>query len=1054
MTQTAGLQKPRTTLPQGMEQLRAGRNFFELVRRGLLARVEPAQQQSEQVDEGPPQPADLNGDEALAPAPLVPLMPRGMVAAAGTGIAALAARPTLAGGLEKIRRRADAGAQQPSHRVPADRPAGDLPQEGGARAGLRLGSLAGLGAPMQEVHDDMDEDGPGETDDGEPFSGEAAAPLVEYSGVLNSVRVFGDWAIGTLWTADREEIRLTGAVLSGLVEGLEYRFSGRIKDSAKHGQALDVAAYEPVISVDVEALERYMVKTFNGVGPAKAAKFIRGIVDDARHAAQELAQQGGLVGAAGESADVEAAGAAAANDALVELREKLLHRPWEIDLTALASKAKLEAGHDPQEAAKQVVVARNLMLRLGAQKGFRENVAKSLAAYLVDEIRDENSAAGDGENPGLLGVDLVAQSWAKLVTNPYKPIRHAPGYGFGMAEIIASFVGIPKDAGMRLAALSEYAVEQECQRKGHVFLVAKDFLAAVRRVDPTVDAQKALTFALEQKLLVAEIESRRLYAPKLFDAEKGVARNLARLMAPAQALTSRSAEEIRRKLHKDASKINASFEGGLDEAQIEAVVSILTSPSRLHVLTGGPGTGKTAIVECMVYLLKRKSFSFAAPTGKAAKVLSSRVASMGYSASTIHSLLRGGPEDGFQVNEESPLDCDVLVVDESTMNGIELANGLLNAVGENTHVIFIGDPGSAATAHERARAGQLPSIAPGRFMRDLLELPDVNHVNLSRTYRNSGGILEVVNEIRDGVLDVRDRPNVRFHGLPAAGVGFAAVQAQFVEYVIKVGIENTLLIMPKRQGDRAVADWNTTYANAMLRSVVNPQGVRLPGSTLAVGDRIIIRQNLSIEQPDSTEKAVLRMGASLTMPGAALPLGFNRDLLVGDTPVSASVVEDDDDDVFRVNDAASGDGRTERVVNGDTGTIIGYSMDPRVPRVGSPKWIHLLLDDGRKLDFPGDDSACLDLAYALTVHAGQGSEYRSVMMVVTPGTPDFMNQNMVFTGFSRGRSDLVIYGDPSVLKKIAATPMPERNSALVERVNEEMRLADSPADVCADQFSR
>lgn len=910
---------------------------------------------------------------------------------------------------------------------------------------------------VPDSDDPSDRDGSDDGDDPDDF----VAPVnqVEFTGVLNSVRVYNDWAIGSLWTEDREEVRLTGSALSGLTEGLEYKFSGQMRTSARHGEALDVTSYEPVISVDAQALQKYMVKSFKGVGPVKAEKFIAELQETAKQALINEALESGDESpvAPGKIKEVQ-------HQALVVLRDKLLHTPWLIDLTALASKAKLEDGHDPQAAAKHVVLTRNLMLRLGAQKGFKESVAKSLATYLLGELQHEQDKAngtkgGNGDKDDaqsmLNGIDLIEASWTKLVTNPYKPIGKAPGYAFGSAEIVAKFVGIPKDAGMRLAALSEYAVEQLCNSKGHTYLNANDFVEAIKRADPTVSPKAALSFALREKVLIADVAENRLYTPKLFEAESSLATSLAKLLQPSAALTERSASDIKRKLKKDAEKINPAFKNGLDDLQLDAVASMLTAPTRLHVLTGGPGTGKTSIIECAVYLLKRKEFVFTAPTGKAAKVLAARVKSMGHSASTIHSLLKGGPEDGFQVNAENPLGCDVLVVDESTMNGVELADALLQAIKSDAHVIFLGDPGRRATKDEPGRAGQLPSISPGRFMLDLLELPGVNHVNLQKTYRNSGGILEVVNEVGNGDLSVANREAVHFNPLPSATVGFAAVKQQYLECVMRDGIENTLLVMPKRQGDKTVPDWNTTYANAVLRDVLNPRGAKLPGTTLALGDRILIRQNLKIEQP--AKDAPLRVMGNLAMPGMPLPIGFDVSKLqtarepepakplldfrklAGDLDIEEGVVLSEKSGEELVN---------ERVVNGDTGTIIAYSMDANNPRMGTPKYVRLALDDGREVEFPGEEMGCLDHAYALTVHSAQGSEYKNVIMAVTPGGAGFMNQNMLFTGFSRAKSELSIYGDARDLKKIAATEMPGRNTALVARtVRALATMANSDSEV-------
>ena len=866
--------------------------------------------------------------------------------------------------------------------------------------------------------DGNDDDGENQFFSSDKSPAPATAETQKISGVLNQLRVYNDWAVANLWT-DGEEVRLTGSLLVDLTEGLEYTFTGTMKPS-RHGEALEVTAYEPMISVDAIALERYLVKTFDGIGSIKAGKFIRKIQDDAIAARHDQPEKADL-----SDAQIRM-------EALAALREKLLHKPWEIDLSALMRKPPQEGEKDPNEAAKSVVIVRNLMLRLGGQVGFKESVAKALATYLLNE-HAQKMADVQGQEAAAPGIgNLVEDTWAILLKNPYQPIATTPGYGFAMAEIVAKFAGIPKDSPMRLSALSEYAVDQECQRRGHVFLSPKEFVTAITKVDPSVKAQTALNHALVNGGLMVEVEKKRLYQPNLYQAEQSLAKNLAKLLQPAAPLTQRSEKAVREKLLRDAPKINPAFKDGLDPVQIDAVASIMVSPTRLHVLTGGPGTGKTSIVECAVSLLKNKTFLFAAPTGKAAKVLSARVQSTGNHASTLNSLLSGAVETGFMVNEEKPLTCDVLVIDESTMIGVEMADALLKALPPHAHVIFLGDPGRVAAEGQQARAGQLPSISPGRFMLDLLELPDVNHVNLVKTQRNRGGILEVVNEVAGSALTVKDRDSVRFNDLPDPLVGFPAVMNEYLDRVMDDGVTGTLLVMPKRKGSRDKPDWNTTYANSVLKAKLNPAGIKIPGSSMALGDRIIIRKNMTIEQPASDDRG--RVGASLLMEGVQLPMGFSLDGLTKTFAPTAEATTFDDD----LNSGGGGGGGEppkERVVNGDTGTVIEYLMDPINPKMAAPKWIRLALDDGREIDYPGAEMTYLDHAYALTIHSAQGSECKNVIMVATGGSADFMNQNMLLTGFSRAKETLSIYGDPRELVKIARTPMPPRNTALVERVS-------------------
>jgi len=291
---------------------------------------------------------------------------------------------------------------------------------------------------------------------------------------------------------------------------------------------------------------------------------------------------------------------------------------------------------------------------------------------------------------------------------------------------------------------------------------------------------------------------------------------------------------------------------------------------------------------------------------------------------------------------------------------------VFDATTDDMHVLCLGD-------HM-----QLPSIDPGIFLADLMAIDAIDHHRLNCVHRNAGGILEVIREVREGFINPVDRAGVRFSGsLPPASTGFEAVAREYVEAVGKHGFENVALLMSRRKGEVDEPGWNTTYANAVLRELCNPNAQKVPGSSLCIGDRIMVKANMNLS---------------------------------------------DDEDV--------GD---NRVVNGDTGRLLGFtpSDDPRKGVVAS---VQIQLDDGRRIDFPGGAMNALELAYALTVHKSQGSEYTKVIAVITPGQPTFINRNMLLTGLSRARMDLSVHANDVDLRKIAATPMPKRNSGLVDRV--------------------
>jgi len=206
----------------------------------------------------------------------------------------------------------------------------------------------------------------------------------------------------------------------------------------------------------------------------------------------------------------------------------------------------------------------------------------------------------------------------------------------------------------------------------------------------------------------------------------------------------------------------------------------------------------------------------------------------GYAGEHHCSLLQGTDEAGYEINEEKPLECDVLVIDETTMVGVQTADAIFRACKPDAHIIFLGDPGRAEDEKYAARAGQLPSISPGRFMHDLQSMDYVQSVELTKVFRNQGGILDVVEEVAAGDLKVKDRDSVKFSGLPDPSKALDTVLARYLDIVKSDGMANTVLIMPRRAGDIDTPAWNVTWANAVLRDILNPSGQKCRGRCCAL----------------------------------------------------------------------------------------------------------------------------------------------------------------------------------------------------------------------------
>ena len=835
-------------------------------------------------------------------------------------------------------------------------------------------------------------------------------------GTVLWVRRYQDWALAALRLdaplrsekaskndAPASELRLTGSAVQALKEGLRYRVQGCTRFHPVYGESLDVQVAQPVLEADTKALHRYLVKHFERVGHARANRYLKA-----------LKRQGGAA-------------------MLERLRDVLLHEPWRLDVEAvvrgeprieLQSEATqryvdtsgeqepkcispeqtgaLQAAHPAhQERLKALseTLVRTFMLQLGALSQFREPLARALARYYAPRVIDSP--------------DPPQVAWGLLVANPYEPIGVADGYGFLTADVVARYLGVAPDAAVRLRALGGWLLEQACQRGGHTWISAQAFAQEVRRHSPDLKPQDVLNAAVQAGTAVVEADQGRIYPVSLYRAEVRLARSLAQRIVDAKPLSSLSYEQVIDLLKRHAAKINPVFaHQGLDEAQLHAVASIVTAPTGIHVLRGGPGTGKTTIVECIVWLLKKdKRFAFAAPTGKAARVLTQRLRAQGFSASTICSLLRGTDETGYEVNARNPLDCDVLVVDETTMVGLRTADAILQAAPPHAHIIFLGDPGRLPTKTQAGRSGQLPSIAPGRFMQDLQLIEGVQSLELKRVFRNAGGILDVVEEVAQGKLDVRNRESVTFSDLPPPQQAMQTVLARYLELARRDGLANTVLVCPKRAGAPGEPGWNVTWLNAVLREALNRDGSKIPGTAFRLGDRIIVRQNMKSATPSAED-----------LQGQATQVDLKQIQRVAGIEMVQCCSEE----------------QAQRLVNGDTGFIVGW-LQAKETQIGLPAYVRLLLDDGRLVWLSGDDVGVLDHAYALTVHAVQGSEYRNVLVCITPGSEGFINANMVLTAFSRAKEVLQVWGDEWVLKKAAATPLPARNTALVQRVRDQIQ---------------
>ena len=342
--------------------------------------------------------------------------------------------------------------------------------------------------------------------------------------------------------------------------------------------------------------------------------------------------------------------------------------------------------------------------------------------------------------------------------NPYKLVEDIEGIGFGRADELGYQLGITGNHPDRIKAACLYILENESMQTGHVYLHAEDLLEQVKALLEEnkrdqieyIDISNEIIKLQEEGKLIGE--EKRVYLPSLYFAEKGLVTNIQRILAQTEYKDQFPESEFLLSLGNLEERLGVQYA----PTQREAIQTALMSP--MLILTGGPGTGKTTVIKGIVelyaelhgcslelkdYQKKGEPFPFllAAPTGRAAKRMSE---STGLPAVTIHRLLGFNGQEGFDRDDASPLEGKIIIVDETSMLDIWLANQLFKALPENIQVIMVGDE------------DQLPSVGPGQVLKDLLTSERIPTVRLTDIYRQAEGssIIELAHEIKKGYLPV------------------------------------------------------------------------------------------------------------------------------------------------------------------------------------------------------------------------------------------------------------------------------------------------------------
>ena len=602
-------------------------------------------------------------------------------------------------------------------------------------------------------------------------------------------------------------------------------------------------------------------------------------------------------------------------------------------------------------------------------------IGKKRAAQLAESFREQYAAReamvflqAYGVSPSLavkISKAYGADAQRKIRENPYRLIDDIDGVGFLTADRIALSLGIPQDSEYRLRSGLKYVLQEAAAGEGHTFLPKPLLLeraARALRVEDGLLAHALDTLLFAREIIALDLDGQEaLLLSGFFYAEKEIARYLKLLMGREEKIPE---AQILEKIQQFEREHQMQFSENQRRAVSEAV------RRGLVVITGGPGTGKTTIINCILWLLG-KDVLLAAPTGRAAKRMSEAT---GHEAKTLHRLLEfAGDEGHFQRDEQNPLDCGCVIVDEMSMVDVFLMRSLLVALKPGTKLILVGD------------ADQLPSVGAGNVLGDILKSGVVPSVRLTDIFRQSEESLIVLNahRINHGeppILNRRDS-DFFFERRPVpdeaaqAIVGLCARRLPAFLHSDAPARDIQVLAPTKKSGT------GVYQLNALLQAALNP------------------------------------------------PAPWKKEIAYGET-------------VFRTGDKvmhirnnyqlpwkADGGEEGEGVFNGDVGFVSAVDNQDRI--------VTVRFDDERTVEYDYQQLEELELAYCLSVHKSQGSEFPCVVMPVLGGPPRLLTRNLFYTALTRARKLVVLVGrEDAIADMVRNNHIATRYTTLRQRLEE------------------
>ena len=621
--------------------------------------------------------------------------------------------------------------------------------------------------------------------------------------------------------------------------------------------------------------------------------------------------------------------------------------------------------------------------RLSEVKGISEKKAREIAMQIAEKS-DMRKAMMFLQKYGI-SLNLGAKIYQKygdsvysvLQENPYRLADDISGVGFKIADEIAYRIGIQTDSDYRIKSGMVYTLLQ-ATGEGHVYLPKDELFqraAELLGVDSSYMEKHLVDLAMDRKIVQKEQGDQILIYPAQYYY---LELNTARMLRELDIFCPEDEKIVERRI------VQIEKETGtvLDEMQKKAVQE--AAGHGLLILTGGPGTGKTTTINAIIRYFEGEGaeIRLAAPTGRAAKRMTEAT---GYEAQTIHRLLElsGMPEDDregqpihFERNAENPLETDVIIIDEMSMVDIHLIHSLLMAVTAGTRLILVGDE------------NQLPSVGPGNVLRDIIRSGQFPVVELKKIFRqasesdivvnahkiNKGEQVEINNKSRDFFFLKRYDADIIIR------VVIALIQEKLPKYVEAKPFEIQVLT-PMRKGLLGVE-----RLNQILQRYLNPPDAskkekEIGQGLFREGDKVMqVRNNYQLEWEIRGRYGI---------------------------PIEKGV----------------------GVFNGDTGIIKTINEFAETAEVE--------FEDGRWAEYSFKQLDELELAYAVTIHKSQGSEYPAVIIPLLSGPRMLMNRNLLYTAVTRARKCVTVVGSEETFRDMIRNEKQQRRySSLDQRIQE------------------